>query len=107
MNVETLKLELPSKLEEMFVFKFNNLIKVIDYLFNNNLVMIQETKDLKLKMENLENIQSEFEELKEKASSIEKTNEMINNTFSEIRDKVYKNDSKVTQFETQWKKIRK
>ena len=107
MNVETLKLELPSKLEEMFQLNFDNLIKVIDYLFNNNLVMIQETKDLKLKMENLENIQSEFEELKEKASSIEKTNEMINNTFSEIRDKTYKNDSKVTQFEIQMEKNKK
>lgn len=107
MNVETLKLELPSKLEEMFQLKFDNLIKVIEYLFNNNLVMIQETKDLKSKMKNLENIQSEFEELKEKTSSIEKTNEIINNTFSEIRDKVYKNDSKVTQFEIQMEKNKK
>ena len=107
MNVETLKLELPSKLEEMFQLNFDNLIKVIDYLFNNNLVMIQETKDLKIKMKNLENIQSEFEELKEKTSSIEKTNEIINKTFSDIRDKVYKNDSKVTKFEAQMEKNKK
>ena len=104
MNVETLKLELPSKLEDMFQLNIDNLIKVIEYLFNNNLVMIQETKDLKLKMQNLENIQSEFEVLKEKASSIERTNEIINNTFSDIRDKVYRNDSKVTQFEIQMEK---
>ena len=101
MNVETLKLDLPSKLEDMFKFNFDNLIKVIEYLFNNNLVMIQETKDLKLKMKNLENIESEFEILKEK------TNEIINNTFLDIRDKVYKNDSKVTQFETQIDKNKK
>ena len=43
-----ISVELPVKLEELcqFTFNFNNLIKIIDYLHQNNLSLQQEMKDI-------------------------------------------------------------
>ena len=88
MNIDNIKLELPSKLEDLFQFNFDNLIKIVEYLFNNNLVMIKEIKDLRTRINDLEELHSEIERLK-------KNNDDITKTFLDINNKI----SKVTEFE--------
>ena len=65
-GIERIKLELPSKLEDIFKYSFNfdNLIKVLDYLFNNNVIMVREIKDLKMKVKDIDILQEEIEKLK-------------------------------------------
>ena len=88
MNIDNIKLELPSKLEDLFQFNFDNLIKIVEYLFNNNLVMIKEIKDLRTRISDLEELHSEIENIK-------KNNDDITKTFLDINNKI----SKVTEFE--------
>ena len=98
-GVERIKLELPSKLEDIchLSFDFNNLIKVLEYLFNNNVVMINEIKDLRLRVKDIDTIQEEIEKLKLKTLSIEKTHENINRSFLDMKDRFIKNESKVAE----------
>ena len=48
MNKEIIKLEFPFKLEELlnYTFNFDNLIKAIAFLHNNNIKLVNEIKDL-------------------------------------------------------------
>ena len=100
MNVDKLKLELPSQLGEICRFSFDcsNLMKVIDYLFNNNLVMIKEIKVLKTKVFDLELLQSEFEKVKSKASTLEKSNENMNINFLNMKERFNQNEKKLADF---------
>ena len=97
MNIDKLKLELPSQLADMCRFSFDcsNLMKVIEYLFDNNLVMIREIKVLKAKVFDLEILQSEFEKVKSKANLMEKSNENMNLSFLNMKEKFIQNESKV------------
>ena len=83
MDIDNLKLELPSNLADIcrFSFDYSNLMKIIDYLFNNNLVMIKEIKGLRTRVYDLELIQDEFEKIKSKMNLIEKSNDNINRNF--------------------------
>ena len=100
MNIDKLKLELPSQLGEICRFSFDcsNLMKVIDYLFNNNLVMIKEIKVLKTKVFDLELLQSEFEKVKSKASTLEKSNENMNINFLNMKERFNQNEAKLADF---------
>ena len=100
MNIDKLKLELPSQLGEICRFSFDcsNLMKVIDYLFNNNLVMIKEIKVLKTKVFDLEILQSEFEKVKSKASTLEKSNENMNINFLNMKERFNQNEKKLADF---------
>ena len=97
MNIDKLKLELPSQLSDMCRFSFDcsNLMKVIEYLFDNNLVMIREIKVLKAKVFDLEILQTEFEKVKSKANLMEKSSENTNLNFLNMKEKFIQNESKV------------
>jgi chromosome segregation ATPase len=96
-GVERIKLELPSKLNEIchFSFDIDNLIKVLDYFFNNNVIVISEIKDIKSKVKDIDTLHEEIEKLKLKTMSIEKTHENINRSFLDMKDRFIKNESKV------------
>ena len=98
-GIDTIKMELPSKLEDIcqFSFNFDNLMKVVEYLFNNNIVMIKEIKDLRTRINDLEYLQTEIDKLKIKSSSLEKVNDNINRSFIDIKERFLKNDSKVSE----------
>ena len=98
MDIDNLKLELPSNLADIcrFSFDYSNLMKIIDYLFNNNLVMIKEIKGLRTRVYDLELIQDEFEKIKSKMNLIEKSNDNVNRNFLDIKERFIKNDSKIT-----------
>ena len=99
LNLDTIKLELPIKLEDIcqVSFNFENLMKVIEYLFNNNVIIIKETKELRTRISDLEYLQSEIERLKIKTSSIEKANDNINRSFIDIKERFIKSESKVSE----------
>ena len=71
-------------------------MKIVDYLFNNNVIMIREMKDLKNRVANLEFLESEIENLKIKTTTIEKTNDNINRSFIDMKERFIKSDSKVS-----------
>ena len=98
-ELDKLKLELPSQLSEIccFSFDYSNLMKTIEYLFNNNLVMIKELKSLRTRVFDLETLHSEFEKVKTNANMIEKSNEKMNINFLNMKEKFIQNDSKVNE----------
>jgi len=71
-------------------------MKVIEYLFDNNLVMIREIKVLKAKVFDLEILQSEFEKVKSKANLMEKSSENMNLNFLNMKEKFIQTDSAMT-----------
>ena len=71
-------------------------MKIVDYLFNNNVIMIREIKYLKNRVTTLELLDSEIEKLKIKISTIEKTNDNINRSFIDMKERFIKSDSKVS-----------
>ena len=116
MDIDKLKLELPAQLADMcrFSFDYSNLVKIIEYLFNNNLVMIKEIKTLKAKVFDLEILQTEFDKIKSKINLIEKSNENMNVSFLNMKEKFFQSESKIDEsikrgenFETNLEKFTK
>jgi len=99
MDIDKLNLELPSKLTDLcrFSFDFSNLMKIIEYLFNNNLVMIKEIKVLRTKVYDLEIHQSEIDKIKEKEILMEKSSENMNINFLNMKERFLQNQSKVDE----------
>ena len=98
MDIDKLKLELPSQLADIcrFSFDYSNLMKTIEYLFNNNLVMIREIKSLRTRVFDLEILRTEFEKIKENSKIIEKSHENINISFLNMKEKFIQTDSAMT-----------
>ena len=98
-----ISVELPVKLEELcqFTFNFNNLIKIIDYLHQNNLSLQQELKDMDKRLISVEGLKSDIEELKIKSINIEKTNENLNRSFSNLQEHILKYDTKISEMKKQ------
>ena len=61
--------ELPVKLNELFEFSFNfnNLIKTISYLHQNELSLHQNLKDIDMRLSSMESLRNDIEELKIKS----------------------------------------
>ena len=99
MDIDKIKLELPSQLADVcrFSFDFSNLMKTIEYLFNNNLIMIREIKSLRTRVFDLEILRAEFEKIKEKSKLIEKSHENINISFLNMKEKFIQSDSTMTE----------
>ena len=99
MDIDKIKLELPSQLADIcrFSFDFSNLMKTIEYLFNNNLIMIREIKSLRTRVFDLEILRAEFEKIKEKSKLIEKSHENINISFLSMKEKFIQSDSTMTE----------
>ena len=98
LSIDKIKLELPSRLEDIcqFSFNFDNLMKVVDYLFSNNIIIVKEIKELKNRISDIDLLNSEIEKLKLKTSSIENVNDNINRSFIDMKERFIKNDSKVS-----------
>ena len=94
-------IDLPAKLEELceFTFNFNNLIKVIDYLHQNNLSLQLEIKDLDKRLTSMEFLKNDIEDLKIKTTNIERTNENLNRSLSNLQEKFLNYDSKISDIQ--------
>ncbi len=109
-----ISIELPVKLEELcqLSFNFNNLITIIQYLHNNNISFQQEFKDIDRRLETVECLKNDIEDLKIKTSCIERTNDNLNRSFANLQDNILKYDSKfseiqkkITEFDSKFKDI--
>ena len=109
-----ISIELPVKLEELcqLSFNFNNLITIIQYLHNNNISFQQEFKDIDRRLETVEYLKNDIEDLKIKTSCIERTNDNLNRSFANLQDNILKYDSKfseiqkkITEFDSKFKDI--
>ena len=91
--------DLPVKLEELcqFTFNFNNLIKIIDYLHQNNLSLKETLNDATKRIESLEILKTDIDNLKIKTKIIEKTNDNLNRSCSNLLDNLLKNDTKISE----------
>ena len=109
-----ISIELPVKLEELcqLSFNFNNLITIIQYLHNNNISFQQELKDIDRRLETVECLKNDIEDLKIKTSCIERTNDNLNRSFANLQDNILKYDSKfseiqkkITEFDSKFKDV--
>ena len=93
-----ISIELPVKLNELFEFSFNfnNLIKTISYLHQNELSLHQNLKDIDMRLSSMESLRNDIEELKIKSSNIEKSNDNLNRSFLNLQDKILKYDKNIT-----------
>ena len=96
-----ISVDLPVKLEELcqFTFNFNNLIKIIDYLHQNNLSLQQNIKDMDKRLNDMESLKSDIDDLKIKTINIEHTNENLNRSFSNLQENILKYDSKISDIQ--------
>ena len=94
-----LRLDLPIKLEELlnFSFNFDNLIKAISFLHNNDLNFVSNFKDFENRISALESLKSDIGEIKIQARNIQNTNDNVNRSILSIQERLSKVDSKINQ----------
>ena len=94
-----LRLDLPIKLEELlnFSFNFDNLIKAISFLHNNDLNFVSNFKDFDNRISALESLKSDIAEIKIQARKIQNTNDNLNRSIISIQEKLSKMDSKISE----------
>ena len=102
-----ISIDLPVNLEELvqFSFNFNNLIKTINFFHQNNISFQDNLKDIDKRLSSLESLRNDIEELKIKTTSIEKTNENLNRSFSNLQEKLLKYDQNISEMQIRTKDI--
>ena len=92
-------LELPVRLEELckFTFSFGNLIKVINYLHQNNLNLSMELKEVNQRIYSLESLKSDIEDVKIKSLNIQKSNESLQQQTLHLNSDIKKINNDITE----------
>ena len=92
-------LELPVRLEELckFTFSFGNLIKVINYLHQNNLNLSMELKEVNQRIYSLESLKSDIEDVKIKSLNIQKSNESLQQQTLHLNSDMKKINNDITE----------
>ena len=100
MSINSINLDLPAKLEELFNFSFNfdGLKKIIEFFQKNNYVLVSTLKDFNKRISLFESLKLDIDSIKIKSLNIEKTNEVINNSFTNIKEKLISLESKLNNF---------
>ena len=90
--MNSLSLDLPVKLEELckFTFNFSNLIKVINYLHQNNINLQNELKDINQRLYSMESFKSDIEDIKVKSLNIQQANKELNLELIHLKDNISK-----------------
>ena len=72
--MNNLTYDLPVNLDDLckFTFNFNNLIKVINYLHQNNLNLQSDLKDINQRLYAFETLKGDIEDMKIKSINIQK-----------------------------------
>jgi len=99
MSKEELKIELPVKLEELlnYTFNFDNLIKAISFLHNNDINLISSLKDFDKRILTLEGLKNDIEEIKIQAKNIQNSNDNLNRSLQNMQEKFLKTDYKINE----------
>ena len=99
MSKEELKIELPVKLEELlnYTFNFDNLIKAISFLHNNDINLLSSLKDFDKRILTLEGLKNDIEEIKIQAKNIQNSNDNLNRSLQNMQEKFLKTDYKINE----------
>ena len=99
MSKEEIKIELPVKLEELlnYTFNFDNLIKTITYLHNNDINLLSDLKDFNKRITTLEGLKNDIEEIKIQAINIQNSNDNLNRSLQNMQEKFIKIDFKLNE----------
>ena len=99
MTKEELKIEFPVKLEELlnYTFNFDNLIKAISYLHNNDINLLTDLKDFNKRIKGLEGLKNDVEEIKIQARNIQNSNDNLNRSLQNMQEKFIKIDFKLNE----------
>ena len=97
MSINSISLDLPAKLEEVFNFSFNfdGIKKIIEFFQKNNYILVSTLKDFNKRISLFESLKLDIDSIKIKSLNIEKTNEVINNSFTNIKEKLISLESKL------------
>ena len=101
MSKEELKIELPVKLEEIlhYTFNFDNLIKVISFLHNNDINLLSDLKDFDKRIAILESLKNDIEEIKIQAKIIQNSNDNLNRSIQNMQERFLKADFKMNELD--------
>ena len=90
MNKEIIKLEFPFKLEELlnYTFNFDNLIKAISFLHNNNIKLASELNDINKHISIFYSMKTDIEEIKIQSRNIQNMNEALNKSVKNIQERM-------------------
>ena len=94
---DIIKIEFPFKLEELlhYTFNFDNLIKAMSFLQNNNIKLAQEINDINKRITIFDSMKSDLEEMKIQSKLIKNQNEALNQSMKNIQERMIKFDSSV------------
>ena len=99
MKKEIIKLEFPFKLEELlnYTFNFDNLIKAISFLHNNNLKLFSEINDINKRISVFDSMKSDIEEIKIQSKSIQNQNEALSQSMKNMQERMLKFDGSLNE----------
>ena len=94
MKKEILQLEFPFKLEELlnYTFNFDNLIKAITFLHNNNLKLFSQINDINKRISVFDSMKIGIDEMKIQTQNIQNQNEMMNQSVKNMQESLLKFD---------------
>ena len=98
---DELKTELPIKLEELlnFTLNFDNLIKGISYLHNNEINIISNIRLFERRISILEELKRDISDIKIQAKNLQNSNENLNRSIQTLQERFNKMDSKFNESE--------
>ena len=95
------KAELPIKLEELLSINlnFDNLIKGISFLNNNDINIMAKIQDFDRRLLILEGLKSDINEIKIQSKNIQNTNDNLNRTIQSLQERFLKMDLKFNEID--------
>ena len=94
-----LKVDFPFKLEDLmkYTFNFDNLIKAISILHNNNMTLYLNFNEFNKRISLLENLKNDIEDVKIQATQIQNENNNINRSLQIMQERFLKVDGQINE----------
>ena len=99
--MEEEELKFPIKLEDLlsYTFNFDNLIKALTFLHNNDINLLSNLKDFDKRISPLENLKNDIEDIKIQAKNIQNANDNLNRSLQIMQERFMKMDYKMTELD--------
>ena len=99
--MEEEELKFPIKLEDLlsYTFNFDNLIKALTFLHNNDINLLSNLKDFDKRISSLENLKNDIEDIKIQAKNIQNANDNLNRSLQIMQERFMKMDYKMTELD--------
>ena len=99
--MEKEELKFPIKLEDLlsYTFNFDNLIKALTFLHNNDINLLSNLKDFDKRISSFESLKNDIEEIKIQSKNIQNANDNLNRSLQIMQERFMKNDYKMTELD--------